>query len=200
MLKQEFLDKLRASLCGLPKQELDDRIAFYGEVIDDRTEEGLTEEEAVSQIGSVEEVASQIIAEIPLSKLAKERFKPRRHMGALEILLLALGSPIWLSLAISALAVIISLYAVLWSLVVSAWSVFASLTASAFCGLAAGAVFAFTGNSYSGLATVAASIFCAGLSIFAFFGCKAVTKGIIKITKKLALGIKKCFVRKERVQ
>lgn len=121
-------------------------------------------------------------------------------MGALEILLLALGSPIWLSLAISALAVIISLYAVLWSLVVSAWSVFASLTASAFCGLAAGAVFAFTGNSYLGLATVAASIFCAGLSIFAFFGCKAATKGIIKITKKLALGIKKCFVRKERVK
>ena len=200
MLKQEFLDKLRASLCGLPQQELDDRLAFYGEVIDDRTEEGLTEEEAVSQIGAVEEVAAQIIADIPLSKLAKERFTPKRRMRTWEILFLALGSPIWFSLAIAAFAVIISLYAVLWSLVVSAWSVFASLTVSAFGGLAAGSLFAFTGNSYSGLATVAASIFCAGLSIFAFFGCKAATKGIIKLTKKLALGIKKLFVRKERVQ
>ncbi len=42
-------------------------------MIDDRVEEGLTEEEAISEIGTVNEILSQIIEEIPLSKLVKEK-------------------------------------------------------------------------------------------------------------------------------
>ena len=34
--------------------------------------------------------------------------------------------------------------------------------------------------------------FCGG-----FFGCNGATKGIAILTKKIALGIKKCFVKKE---
>ena len=37
----------------------------------------------------------------------------------------------------------------------------------------------------------------AGLSVFLFFGCKAATKGIVLLTKAIALGIKKSFVGKE---
>ena len=199
MSKQEFLNRLRAMLSGLPKQELEERLAFYGEMIDDRIEEGRTEEEAVLDIGSAEEISAQIIKDIPLSKIAKERFRPKSRIKTWEIVLLAVGSPIWLSLAIAALAVVISLYIVLWSVVISVWSVFAALAACTLGVTFAGIVFAINGNSLSGIAAAGAGIVCAGLAIFLFFGCKAATRGIILLTKAIALGIKRSFVRKESV-
>ena len=48
MNKQEFLDELRKGLCGLPSEDIEERINFYSEMIDDRMEEGLTEEESVA--------------------------------------------------------------------------------------------------------------------------------------------------------
>ena len=199
MNKQDFIASLRTSLSGLPKQDVEDRLNFYSEMIDDRIEEGLTEQEAVSAIGSVETVSSQIVADIPLSKIAKEKIKSKRGLRAWEILLLALGSPIWLSLLIAAFAVLFSLYVSIWSVIVSLWAVFASLVACAAGVIIAGIVFIVVGHALTGVCMIGAALVCAGLSIFSFFGCKAATKGLLWLTKKLALGIKKCFVKKEEV-
>lgn len=200
MNKTEFLDALRVRLCGLPDGEVDDRLIFYGEMIDDRIEEGILEEDAVSAIGSVDEVAAQILSEIPLGKLVKERIKPKRRMQAWEIVLLILGSPIWLSLALAAFAVILSLYAVLWSVVVSLWAVFGALAGSAFCGITVGIVCAAFENAVTGLAFLGAGFVLAGIAILFFLGCRAATKGVVWLTPKIILGIKKCFVKKEDVR
>ena len=87
MTKQEFIEALRARLSGLPQKEAEERIGFYIEMIDDRIEEGLTEEEAVANIGSVDEIASQIVGEIPLSKIIKENIKPKKKVNAFTITL-----------------------------------------------------------------------------------------------------------------
>ena len=200
MTKQEFITELRSRLSGLPEQDIEERLNFYCEMIDDRTEEGLSEEEAISDIGTAAEIAKQIIADIPFSKIAKERIKPKRRLKALEITLLALGSPIWLSLAIAAFAVILSLYAVIWSVLISLLAIFTSLLGCAIGVTVSGIVFSSTGNSLSGIAMIGTGIFCAGVSIFAFFGCKAATKGILLLTKRIALGVKKCFIGKENAQ
>ena len=42
MSKQAFLARLRKELSGLPKDDIEERLAFYEEMIDDRTEEGLS--------------------------------------------------------------------------------------------------------------------------------------------------------------
>lgn len=199
MNKQDFIASLRTSLSGLPKQDVEDRLNFYSEMIDDRIEEGLTEQEAVLAIGSVTTVSSQIIADIPLSKIAKEKIKPKRGLRAWEILLLALGSPIWLSLLIAAFAVVFSLYVSVWSVIISLWAVFASLVAFVAGGIIAGIIFIVVGNVLTGVCMIGTALVCAGLSIFSFFGCKAATKGLLWLTKKLAIGIKKCFVKKEEV-
>ena len=198
MTKQEFFTELQNKLSGLPKQDVEERLAFYEEMIDDRVEEGRTEEEAIADIGSVEEISSQIISDIPLTKIAKERIKPKHRLRAWEIVLLILGSPIWLSLGVAVAAVILSLYAVLWSVIVSLWSVFVSLGASVLGGVMASIIFISTNNAFSGICLIGVVLVCAGLAIFMFFGCMAATKGILILTKKIALGIKKCFVGKER--
>ncbi len=197
MNKQEFLAQLRKGLSGLPQDDIEERLSFYSEMIDDRMEEGLSEEAAVSDIGTATELISQIIADIPLTKIVKERITPKKKLSVWEVILLVLGSPIWLSLLIAVIAVILSLYVALWSVIIALWAVFVSLVGCVLGGIAGGIIFACCGNVLTGIATVGVGIVCAGLSIFMFFGCKETTKGILILTKKLAVWIKNCFIKKE---
>ncbi|MBQ7034585.1 MAG: DUF1700 domain-containing protein [Clostridia bacterium] len=197
MTKLRFILSLQERLSCLPQDDLEERLSFYSEMIEDRMEEGLSEEEAVAAIGSVDEIAEQIIAEIPLAKLAKEKIRPKRRLKGWEIVLLVLGSPIWLSLGIAAFAVMLSLYISLWAVIISLWAVFASFAGCFIGGVLAGILSAIGGNIASGLAVLAAGIVCAGLAIFMFYGCKAATKGILMLTKKTAIGIKNRFIKKE---
>lgn len=73
MLKQVFLEKLGKALSGLPQEDIEERLAFYSEMVDDRMEEGYLEEEAVDAIGPVEEIAAHIVADVPLTKIVKEK-------------------------------------------------------------------------------------------------------------------------------
>ena len=200
MSKTEFLYELRRRLAGLPQAEIEERIAFYNEMIDDRIEEGLTEEEAVAEIGPVEEIVNQIMAEIPLTTIVRERVKPKRALRAWEIILLVLGSPIWLSLLIAVFAVGLSLYIVLWSLVVCLWAVVVSLAASAVWCLFQVFLYQRAGNPGGALFAGGAALACAGLSILLVFGSLAATKGTARLTKKILLGIKALFVGKETVE
>lgn len=199
MTKKEFLHELKKELLGMPEEDITRSIEFYSEMIDDRIEDGKTEEEAVADIGTVKDAVSQILAEIPITKLIKEKVKKKRKIGAWGIVLLVLGSPIWLSLLIVAFAVVLSVYVVIWSVIVSLWAVFASLAGVAVGGIFSGVIFVCNSNLLAGIAMFGASLVLAGLSIVSFFGCKAATKGILILTKKMALGIKNCFVKKEEV-
>ena len=197
MSKQEFLAQLSKGLSGLPQEDIEERLTFYSEMIDDRMEEGITEEDAVSRIGSVDTIISQTVADIPLTRLAKEKITPKKRLKAWEIVLLVLGSPIWFSLLIAAFAVILSLYVVLWSVTISLYAVFGSLIGCALGSVAVGIGFAFGGHALSGIAIIGAGLVCAGLSIFMFYGCMSVTKGILILTKKLVIRIKNFFIKKE---
>lgn len=199
MTKQEFLAALQDGLRGLPQSDIDERVSFYAEMIDDRVEDGLSEEEAVAAIGSVEAIAAQIIADTPIAKLVKHKMAPRR-LSTLAVVLIAFGFPIWFSLLIAAVAVAFSLYVTLWAVIVSLWSVFAALVGSAFGCLVGGILFLCMGKTFSGLATIAAALVCAGLSIFAFYGCKAASKGVVLLTKKMGVAIKRACMRKGEAQ
>ena len=200
MTKTEFVLEMTDRLSPVPFDELEERLAFYLEMIDDRMEEGLSEAESVSAAGSMDEIAAQILSEIPLSRLVKERIKPKRRLSVWEIVLLVLGSPIWLSLLISAVAVVLSLYISLWAVILSLWAVFVSAAAGSASGIVLGVWFSGGIHRLTGIALIGAGIFCAGLTVFLFFGCKAATKGTLRLTKTLLLRLKRCFVRKEDVR
>ena len=197
MTKAEFITELKKKLSGLPMRELEESLSFYGEMIDDRIEDGLSEEDAVKDVGEISEIAEQIISEIPLTTLAKERIKPKRRIKAWETVLLVLGSPIWLSLLIAAFAVTVSVYAVLWSVIVSVWAAFGAFVGGSVGGVGAFAVFVCTADIPSALVMLSGGAVCAGLAIFTFIGCKAATGGIVRLTIKIPLTVKKLFVKKE---
>ena len=196
MHKQEFLAQLRKGLSGLPQADIEERLTFYGEMLEDRMEEGLSEEEAVSAAGPVSEIVAQAVADIPLARLARERIRPRRRPKAWEIVLLALGSPIWLSLGVAAIAVILAVYVSLWAVLVSLWAVFAALAVCAVGSVPACVILAAGGSGAPGAAMLAAGIICAGLSVFMFCGCKLATRRIALATNKYAMCIKNRLIKK----
>ena len=200
MDKQAFLNRLREGLNGLPQDDIAERLNFYSEMIDDRVEEGLTEEAAVNEIGPVDQIAAQILRETPITKLVREKVRPNHRLQVWEIILLVLGAPIWLSLLVSAAAVVLSVYVVLWAVILSLWAVEISIAVSALAGIGM-SVFQFVrGQKTQALAFLSAGTLLAGLSIFLFFGCMAATEGILRLTKKIALWVKSLFLRKENAR
>lgn len=200
MNKQDFLAMLQKGLSHLTEEEREGRLSFYSEMIDDRVEEGLTEEEAVAEIGSIDSVIAQTYTEAEPAPEKTVEVSNKRRMKAWEIALLILGSPVWVPLLIAAIAVMLSLYAVLWSLVISLWAVFASVAACVIGGLAGGTIIALSGNVTTGIALIGAGIACAGLSIFLFFGCLFATKGSVWLTKAPMIGLVKGNGRKGELQ
>ena len=200
MTKLDFLMSLREKLLSLPQDEVKEQLNFYCEMIEDRTEEGLSEEEAVSAIGSIAEIAEQIQQDIGNTNKGNTPVKHNRRRTAWEFILLILGSPIWLSLLIAVFAVVLSLYISLWVVVVSLWAVFVSLIACAFGAMVCGIGFCCKGNIPSALVLISASLICAGLGIFAFFGCKSITNLAIMLIKKAFYICKKILLRKEEAQ
>lgn len=200
MNKQEFFAQLRKGLSGLPEEDAYERMTFYSEMIEDRIEDGITEEDAVQELGSVDALVAQAVADTPLARLVKEKVTPKRKLKAWEIVLLVLGAPLWLPLLLAALAVFAALYVVLWSVIVAVWAVFLAFAVSGLACTAAGVWFMIKGKVMQGLAAVGAGLFCAGLAIFLFFGCKAATKGVLILTKKCALWLKSRLVRREEAQ
>ena len=197
MDKQQFITRLREGLSGLPQDEIRERLTFYEEMIDDRIEDGLPEEEAVAEIGSVDDIVSQIIAETPLLKVVRERVRPKRRIRVWEIILLVLGSPVWLAILIALFAVLLSVYAVIWAVIISLWAVDLSFLVSGLAGIAGGIVLFAKGFAAEGGFLFSAGLLLAGLSILLFFGCLPASKGTCILGKKIVLGIKKLFIGKE---
>ena len=178
MTKLQFLFALKERLNGLPQAEVEERLNFYSEMIEDRMEEGLSEEEAVAAVGTVEQIAG----EIPETK---EMEKPKRKLKTWEITLLIAGSPLWISLLIAAVAVALAVYISAWAVIVSLWAVFGTLVGCALGGIASGVIQVVVKNEFAGIALIGAGIVCAGLGILMFFVCKAATTGLCRLTKKM---------------
>lgn len=190
MYKQEFLDGLKKKLSGLPREEIEERLRFYSEMIDDSVEEGLSEEQAVARLADIDEATD-------LGDHPEARASVKRRSGWASALII-IGSPIWFSLLISALAVVFSLLVALWSIIVSLWSVLGALIGGGLGGVLGGVGLIVMGHAPTGVALLGAGVSLLGLGIFAFFGCKAVTRVACRLSVMIPRAIGACFGRKEK--
>ena len=168
MNKTTFLRKLRVKLYGMPNRELNERISFYSEIIDDKIEEGLTEEAAVEELGDINKLAEQTRSELE-GKIKKDK----KSRSVAEVLLICLGSPLWLSLAIAAVAVILSLYVSTWAVIISLAAVNISFAAVGIAGFFLSFATIFTGRVAIGFVIMSGALICLGLTYPTFLGVKA---------------------------
>ena len=164
MKREEFTEALKLALKDLPEQEIQSSLAYFNEMIDDRIDEGMTEEEAVADMGPVNDIAAKLLMENQtLVNRVKDKLIPKRRLATWEIILLILGFPIWGSLLLAAVAI-------LFSMVVAV----ASIGIGAVAGILAGFAMLFVGpfnfnhNLDGYLLSLAISCLSIGLGLLCF--------------------------------
>ncbi|MBP3313536.1 MAG: DUF1700 domain-containing protein [Oscillospiraceae bacterium] len=194
MTKLEFLDSLRKGLAGMPLEDIEKFVEYYKESIEDRMEDGLSEEDAVSAMGTVEEVIASIPVENPAPAPKTEEKKAKKKWGALEIVLLILGFPLWFPLIVTVFSVVLTVYIVLWTAVISLYALPVSLGVSALGMAVACGICAVTGQIAFALLALGACLALVGLTIFSFLLCNLCVKAVAWCTKTLWKVIKGIFV------
>lgn len=200
MTKNEFSEQLKQTLVrrGLSYEEAAKSAEFYLEMIDDRIEDGMSEEDAVAALGSIEEIAEQILYDLPLGVLVKSKIqnnKKRNGNPALVIVLAVIGFPIWFPILMAALAVVLSMYLVIGALVFAVFAVVAAVGISGIAMLPA-ACFLFSENLAAALGLIGAGLLLAGTAFLLYFPAKYAAKGLVWLTKALARGVKSLFIGK----
>ncbi len=190
MNKQEFLNALSDRLQGIPIDDREKSLEYYSEMIDDMQEDGLTEEQAVKAMGSINEIADKIINDMPIEKILKTKVTPKRKLSALEITLIAVGFPIWFPIAISLIAVIFTLYLVLWVLILCIYIVAFSFAVSGIATIIALVMSILDGQALWGLFLFGCGMVLLGLAIPVFIGALKATFGFIHLTGMCFKGIK----------
>jgi uncharacterized membrane protein len=105
MSKEEFLSTLKTELEKQNLGNVENMLQFYDEMICDRMEDGMTEEEATASLGSIQDIVKEVVWEKPVTTLVKERVQQSKAKaesngkGAIWIVLAVLGFPIWLPIA-----------------------------------------------------------------------------------------------------
>ena len=196
MNKESYLAQIRQLLQSLPEEDRERSLAFYAESIDDRIEDGMSEEEAVASMERPEEAAKAILMDMPIPKLVKARVKERR-MGAAEILLLALGFPLWFPLLLTVLILGLTLYLLVWALVLALGAVVLAMGLSAAALLVAGVYSIIKAAISLGVLNFGAALVLTGLTVLLGFVLVWAGKLAVKLGKWMVRGLKALLIRKE---
>lgn len=193
MTKQEFLSELERALGKLPHTEVEQALAFYDEAISDRMEDGLSEAEAVAGLGSIEEIAAQIAAETP--PIPRAIARANTGSRTLNIMLLAVFSPVWVPVALALAAAVLAVYVAIWAVIAALWAVDATLVLMPFAGLAALASTLGGGMPLPGVFVFGLSLVSSGFGLVASFAVFWASKLLFQATRTFARWIASLFVR-----
>lgn len=144
MTKEEFLKTLKSELEKQSISNIESMIEYYDEMICDRMEDGMSEEDAVDSMDSIAEIVHEAVLDKSVPALVKERVKKSRERatqnghGWLWITIAVLGFPVWFPLLLTAFILALTFFIVFWVLVATLFIVIISL------GIAAVACFVAT--------------------------------------------------------
>lgn len=198
MDKHEFLTRLREALRQLPHYEIDQSVEFYAEMIDDRVEEGFSEEQAVASLGDVDEIARHIIEEMPV--IPKTIAKAKTGSRMLNIVLLVVCSPIWVPLVVAFALTVFSIYLAIWMVILSLWLAVVALALAGLAGVIAAFPLVVLMHPLTAVFCVGFGLALIGISLFCFFGVLAVSKGLYGITKAFVRAVRSLFVKEGGAQ
>ena len=202
MKKIEFLNQLKAQLWALPEADIQCSLDYYSEMIDDRMEDGLTEEEAVAAIGNLDEIVKQILNETPrppqVVESSQNQNKVKNKIAPWMVVLLVLGAPLWIPLVAGVGSSVLGVYVSLWSVVIALYATAFALAVCAIGLLVAAFSLLWIRRFGKGAVMVGGALVCAGLAILIFLLSNLAAKGLVALTKLIWNGVTGIFQRKER--
>ena len=201
MSKNDFLDGLKKILNNAGVPNPDGMIEYYDEMICDRMEDGMTEEEAVGSLPDPDKIVEDAMLEMPIHKLASSKVK-RTHEeakksghGALWVLLLILGFPLWFPILLTAVILVFTFLLVLFIILGTFYIVNVAF------GLSGIAAVIASFSIFLGFITFPSFFVGLGGGLLLLALCLALwkpllllTKGACNLVKGMFLGIKKMFI------
>ena len=213
MTKSEFIQTLEAKLNGLPQEEICKSTTYYSEQIEDRKEDGMTEEQAVADLESIDIIAQRIIddynescaqngkkadsndvSNIPVSQntaaqgtVNRAKFSDKQ---VILIIVLVVTFPVWIGLLAGACGVYIGLWGGVIGICAATFGLFVAAVAC-LISLPFSAVFSI-GSVFMALGSV---LLLFGLSFLFGFGAFYAAKGLIKLLVVVCRGLEKLFKR-----
>ncbi|WP_242369352.1 DUF1700 domain-containing protein [Adlercreutzia muris] len=193
MNKQEYLARLRAALACLPEGEIEESVAFYTEMIDDRVADGLTEEEATAQLDDPKAAARAIIADLPVVPRTVVLTKQRNR--ALYWTLVILGFPLWFPLLLAAGMLVLAGLLTIWCLILGLWLLAAGLLAGGPLGIGVCLWALAVGQPAYGVFELGSGLLCFGLGLFCLHGAVAASKTLMQVSRQWIAKAKAPFVK-----
>ncbi len=208
MNKQEFLTELKKKLKGLAPDEIAGSIEYYGEMIDDAMEDGMSEEEAVESLGDIDDIVSQIrgqertsssphkpepsVSYEPTENVMPDDNNKKGTNVVLIIILIIVGIP----LGIGVISTVFGIYTGMWGTLVGLYASAVGI------GISGAALIISCPFIQSGLPEIlvqfGVGFILLGLSIPFFMLCNLIAKGLVELAKliisliqKLIKGVKK---------
>lgn len=189
MNRGEFLHELRVKLAALPEEDVDRTVFYYSEIIDDMTEDGKTEEEAVAELESVDEIAQRIISETPVraqhsqvQNQVPDVQKKKSSSGIVILVVLICTFPIWIGLFVSA-----------WSIAISFFPASVACILAGIVGIPASFIVMADGLAVKGIFMLGTCLFTAGLGLIWLIGNIYYTKALVKLICFICRKIKASF-------
>lgn len=191
MTKTTFIDTLRGLLQSLNEDECNKFISYYEEIIEDYKESGLTEEEVIKKIGTPQSIADNILSEQDSINIKVPSFSSK----ILNVILLILGFPLWGSLLLALVLLILSAYIIIWCIPFTTGASSIAFFVAALISII-GSPFMMADVLTVGIVQLGLGVSSVGLSIL--LGCITIylSKKLVVITKKLTFKIFKSFNKK----
>ena len=111
----------------LSPKEMYKTLNFFEEMIDDRIDEGLSEEEAVSQLGDINIIVDQILDEHNIGKKQTKliwRFIPQKISSELGFIIAVLLFPVWITIFALGASLFIVILSIIFSIVLTIIAIF----------------------------------------------------------------------------
>ena len=192
MTRKEFMEGLERAMAGLPKKEIDETLRYYSEMLLDRMEEGMTEEQAVAGMEPMHVIAARVKAEV------RENAPPGAKASGLMKLLVVLGFPVWFPLLALLMGLMVAALVLGWALVLLLWALCLAL----FSGGMAAIIGQLSSAYQSGLPAIGQiglGMAAMGLSVFLFYGARAAVPLASRAMAGLVSKIKRGFSGRDRV-
>ncbi len=200
MNKNEFLNEIRSRLTGLPEEDIQKTIDFYTEALEDRIEDGLTEDEAVEQVGTPAEISEKILMETPLPTLIKAQpiIEPKRKIKAWEVILIILGSPVWLPILIMVFALALTIVLVIISVILAIVVTIIATGIAGVFGVFGALAGIFMGSGLKGFIDLGAAFLAMGIAVLLFIPIKAGVIWFIELMGRFGAWIKMKFIKRRK--
>ncbi|WP_409368843.1 DUF1700 domain-containing protein [Lysinibacillus sp. 38-6] len=178
MDRVSYLKKLRGKLRRLPAHELNEALVYYEEYFDEAGVEN--EQQVIQQLGSPSVVASQILADFAIKDLEGTTDSTKKNMTAIWLIILAiLSAPLSLPLLAVAVALIISVGAVIFSFVIAIVATVVSIFVGGVAALIGG-IFVLTEHWPTALLFMGMGLIVTGSGILLF-------PIVVRLIKKIAV-------------